>query len=141
MSAFVTDLPLFHRKKPRAHPEEDLQSALVQHLRMLAPKTVIWFAVPNGAYKSKRTAARFKAQGLVAGVPDLCFVLADGSAAFLELKSGAGRLSPQQKDFAARCEAMGVPWAVASDIDTALAILRGWEVLPKPLKPGEWKSF
>lgn len=116
--------------KPRRDPEGELQRALVQYLRLLAPKNVIWYAVPNGVPASKRTGARFKALGVIAGVPDLAFVLSDGRAAFLELKAGAGRMSPEQKAFAERCAAMGVEHAVTNNLDQALAILRAWGVLP-----------
>jgi ketopantoate reductase len=115
----------------RDNPEEQLQAAIVQHLKLLAPKNVIWFAVPNGIPTSKRTGARFKAQGVVAGIADLCFVLADGRAAFMELKSAKGRLSSEQKAFADRCAAMGVEHVVSANIDQALSVLRAWGVLPQ----------
>ncbi len=128
MSSFVTDVEF---KKRREAPEENLQRAVWQHIKLLARPDVIAFAVPNGSPKSKRTGARFKAQGLVPGIADLCFVLTDGSAAFLELKSAKGRMSPEQRSFASKCERMKVPFAVANNIDDALSILRGWGVFDK----------
>lgn len=110
----------------RDNPEERLQISIVEHLRLLAPKNVIWFAVPNGEKRSKRTAGRLKAQGVVAGVFDLAFVLEDGRAAFLELKSEKGRLSPAQIAFSEQCTRMGVEHAVSSNLDNALSILRAW---------------
>lgn len=124
------DLMAWRDKAPRRDPEGDLQRALVQHLRLLAPVNVIWAHIPNGEHRSKRTGARLKALGVQRGIPDLMFVLADGRAAFLELKARTGRLSPDQKAFGAKCEAMGVEYAVSADLDQALSILRAWGVLP-----------
>lgn len=120
----------WREKAPRAHPEADLQRAIVAHLRMLAHKNVIWFHPMNSAPVSKRTAGRFKAEGVVAGVPDLCFVLPDGRFAGMELKAPGGRLSPSQRAFQDQCAAMGVEFCVCYDIDTALRVLRAWKVLP-----------
>lgn len=127
MSAFITDVPA--ARKPRAHPEDDLQCAIVQHLKLRGAPSVLWYAVPNGSYKSQRSAARFKRQGLVAGIPDLAFVLADGRAAFVELKSRTGRLSPEQKAVLARLDAMQVPYLVSSNLDEVLGTLKMWGVL------------
>lgn len=114
----------------RDNPEERLQAAIVQHLRLLAPKNVIWFHPANGGQRSKRTAARLKAQGVVPGIPDLSFVLPDGRAAFMELKAPNGRLSPAQKEFGDLCARMEVEYAVSSDLDQCLSILKAWGVLP-----------
>ena len=118
-------------KIQRRDDEAQLQIALVQHLRLLSPDNVIWYAVPNGEKRSKRTAGRLKAQGVVSGVPDLAFVLADGRSAFLELKSPVGRLSPAQKSFGEKCARMEIEYAVSSDLDQCLSILKAWGVLPK----------
>lgn len=115
------------RTKPaRQNPESDLQRAIVQHLKLRAPANVIWYAIPNGIPASKRTGARFKAEGMLAGAPDMAFVLADGRAAFMEIKAAGGRLSAEQKAFEAKCSAMGVEHAVVYSIDQALAVLTAW---------------
>lgn len=125
----MNDLLAYRSKPPRQNPEEGLQKAIWQHIVLLGNPKAIAYAVPNGEYRSKRTGARLKAQGVVAGVPDLAFVLPDGRAAFVELKRPGGTLSPAQKAFHAKCAAMDVPCAVIADIDTAVATLRGWGVL------------
>ena len=55
--------------------------------------------------------------GVVAGVPDLAFVLPDGRAAFFEVKTRTGRLSPQQIAFRDRCNAVGAPYAMARSVE------------------------
>lgn len=117
-------------RKPRLRPEEELQKAIWQHIKLLANPNTIAFAVPNGIPSSKRTGARFKATGMVAGIPDLVFVLENGQVAFLELKSVGGRLSPEQRAFMEKCQRLRINHAVCADIDSALLILRGWGVLP-----------
>jgi len=124
MTEWITGAP------KRDNPEERLQIAIVDHLRILAPKNVIWYAVPNGEKRSKRTDGRLKAQGVVSGIADLAFVLPDGRAAFLELKSGVGRLSPAQKAFQDKCASMEVEYAVSSSLDHALSILSAWGAIP-----------
>lgn len=113
----------------RRDDEYQLQKAIWQHIMLLKPANVIAYAVPNGEHRSKRTGARLKAMGVVAGVPDFAFVLADGRAAFLELKSSRGRLSPGQKAFADQCLSMEVEYAVSADLDTCLNILTAWGVI------------
>jgi uncharacterized protein (UPF0335 family) len=117
------------RIRKQDHSEREPQRAIVQHLRLLAPNA-IWWHTPNGEHRSKRTGARLKALGVQPGVPDLCFVLGDGTVAFMELKRPGGRLSPEQRAFEERCTARGVPHCVIADLDSALAILLGWGVLP-----------
>lgn len=116
-------------KKERAHAEEDLQCAIVQHLRLWGRSDVIWYHPANGGARSKRAGARMKLMGVVPGVPDLAFVLSDGSPAYIELKAAGGRLEPPQRAFQAKCAVMGVPYVVCYSLDSALAILRAWNVI------------
>lgn len=113
----------------RDNPEERLQQAVVQHLIMRGTKNTIWYHPANGGLRSKRTAARMKMMGVVAGVPDLAVVLPDGRAAYMEFKGPVGRLSPAQKAFQDKCSAMEVEHAVVSSLDTALDILKSWKVI------------
>lgn len=117
-------------KKSRQADEEQLHRSIVAHLRVLADDRVIWFHVPNGGARSKASAGKLKAMGTLPGAPDLVFILPDATVCFLELKIQGGRLSPAQEDFATRCEAINVEYAVAYTVDNALQILVDWAVLP-----------
>jgi hypothetical protein len=117
------------RKPKRNNPEEMLQRAIWQHIKIRGNPKAIAFAVPNGIPSSKITSARFKAQGLLPGTPDLVFVLPDGRAAFMELKSPTGKLSKEQEAFQERCTAMEVEHVVCSGLDQALSILEAWRVI------------
>ena len=53
-------------------------------------------------------------------------VLPGGRAAFLELKSPTGSLSPAQGEVRAACLAAGAVYEVARSTDEAIEVLRGW---------------
>ena len=82
------------------------------------------FAIPNGGHRHKATAAKLKAEGVKAGVPDICLPVARGGhyGMFLELKAGKNRPTAEQ---AARLEQLRedgyfavwcVGWAEASTL-------------------------
>ncbi len=115
-------------KAPRRRDEEQLQRSVVAYLGYTARKDAIWFHVPNGEGRSKATGGRLKAMGVRAGVADLCFVLRNGSAAFMELKASGGRQSAAQLVFEQRCIDAGVPYVVVTSMDGAVEILKAWGV-------------
>lgn len=126
----MNEQPWFPDAPHRKTAEAELHKAIWQHILLYGAKDVIAFHPANGEVRSKRTGARLKAMGVVPGVPDLCFTLADGHSAYMEIKAPGGRLSPEQKAFQRKCELMGVEYACVFGIDAALAVLRAWNVLP-----------
>jgi len=84
--------------------EDQEQMLFVQWFRRQYPGIRI-FAVPNGGHRHPAVAAKLKATGTVAGVPDL-FIPA--WATWVEMKrENGGRLSPVQKDWIAYLESIG----------------------------------
>ena len=84
------------------------QAVLVQWARLKQvkwPELVLLFAIPNGGYlagnigQRAAQAARLKAGGMCKGVPDFCLPVARGGfhGLYIELKSGKGRATPDQK--------------------------------------------
>src|SRR5262245_63129641 len=112
----------------RRRPEQQLQRAIVGHLRWRARPGVWWTHIPNGGWRSPIEAKIFKALSVVAGAPDLLIVF-EGRAYFLELKSEAGRVSPAQHECHQALRAAGATVAVASNIDQALELLEKWGIL------------
>lgn len=108
--------------------ESLIQRAVVQRLALSARPGVVWFHPANGGARSKVEAARFKAEGVVAGVPDL-ILIRGGYVYALELKTQQGRLSPAQKTMHARLIEAGAMVATAHDVDEAIAQLEAWELL------------
>lgn len=89
-------------KKQNLTPLEDAeQKAFVNYLDMQGFK---YFAVPNGGFRHKLTAAKLKAEGVKAGVPDI--VILEKSATkqhkvlFVEMKrQEGGQVSEKQKEW------------------------------------------
>lgn len=72
-------------------------------LRLAAkPQLRLFHAIPNGGARSKATAGKLKAEGVLAGVPDYFLPAARGPwhGLYLELKAEGGRPSPAQRAFA-----------------------------------------
>jgi hypothetical protein len=115
--------------KPRDDEEDRLQIAIIGHLEWRLMPGVLWWHTPNGGKRSPATAARMKRLGVKPGVADLMFLLPGGTAAALELKAKGGAQSKAQKDWQAACEALGVPYVVTSNLDTALLVLESWGVI------------
>ena len=54
-----------------------------------------FFHIPNGGYRNPREAAKFKAIGVTAGIPDMALVY-QGNTHYFELKVGKNKLSEKQ---------------------------------------------
>jgi hypothetical protein len=85
--------------------ESKEQIALVRNFRN---KGYFVFHVPNGGKRSMTEAIKMKAEGVVAGIPDLCMVLPEGKVIWIELKRRkGGTVSPVQKEVHKRLEELG----------------------------------
>lgn len=113
-------------------PEQEIHMAVCNHLRMRSTAGVFWFHVPNGGKRHIAEAVKFKALGVVAGVPDL-LILKGGKLHALELKAAKGRLTPSQRIVLAHMENCGAETAVAHSLDEALVTLEYWGVLKRSL--------
>lgn len=116
--------------KPPVRPirEADIQRAIVDYLRAVAPD-VFLFAVPNASVRARGGRAGNAVAGLTRGIPDICLVLPDGRAAFIEVKAEKGKLSEYQQDILRTFAARAIPFAICrSSLDVAEA-LRGWGVM------------
>jgi hypothetical protein len=122
--------------------ELQLQISVVRHLQWRCREGVIWFAVPNGELRDKRTGAKLKAMGVRPGVADLIFIWGElistprlevtPQLLFLELKARGGRLSPPQIEFRDIMRKCGAPFEVADNIDDAIALLDRYGILKRP---------
>jgi hypothetical protein len=117
-------------------PEEVLQRALVQHLRLrLEPPWMFWANTNQRGTRKAWEQQILVSLGLKAGIPDL-FVLGpdrlligiECKAPATKLKSGAKskakpRFTASQEEVLPQLAALGVPTIVARDIDDAIAAL------------------
>jgi hypothetical protein len=86
-------MKLFNTRPARAKPvdREGLeQAALMAELRARMPEVAdLIFHVPNGGHRVKAVAAKLKAQGVKAGIPDLVLPMARGGffGLYIEFKA------------------------------------------------------
>jgi hypothetical protein len=106
----------------RRRPEAQLQSCVMRHYRLRGAPDAVLFAVPNGGFRHRIEAARLKAQGVTAGIPDLIGIR-DGRVYGFELKAEGGRLSPAQRDMAERLRRSGAIVTTCHGLDAALHAL------------------
>jgi hypothetical protein len=62
------------------------------------PELELLYHIPNGGHRHKTTAMRLKAEGVKAGVPDLCLPVPRGGyhGLYIEMKASKGRLTENQ---------------------------------------------
>ncbi len=108
--------------------EDSIQMAVARHLDLLAMPGVVWWHTPNGGSRGRAEAGRFKLMGVKAGVPDLV-LLRDAHLYGLELKTQAGRVSPDQAVLHVALRAAGATVAVAYGLDAALRQLEAWGLM------------
>ena len=108
----LDELHKMQEKKNRgkaAASEHDLQVQCLRWLRMAHPD-VLCYAIPNGGQRNTIVAARMKAEGATAGVPDLHIPIPRGEYAslYIEMKNGkAGVVSEKQKEMITRLREYG----------------------------------
>ena len=98
------------------HPEHDIQTDIIQYLRL---NRIFVFSVPNGGLRNLKTAAFLKKEGATAGVSDL-IVLLRGEAIFVEVKTAKGRQTPEQKKFQEAVELLGFRYLLWRSLDDAI---------------------
>ena len=132
------------RKAPRSpagEPEHDEQVALMRWANVAkgrTPELGLLFAIPNGGKRNVVTAKKLKAEGVKAGVPDLCLPVARGGyhSLYIELKAGRGSVSDAQSAWHVRLREEGHAVRVAYGWEAARdAILRylAGEITVSPL--------
>ena len=119
--------------------EHNIQCACVRWFNYQWPEyRGLLFAIPNGGARSKATAGKLKAEGVVAGVADLillmpkCIKAKDEGwyntihALCIEMKTAKGRQSPEQKGWQEMVEAHGYKYAVCHSLDEFMAVVNGY---------------
>jgi hypothetical protein len=112
----------------RARPEDQIQRAVLEHLRLRGPRSAYWFHVPNGGGRTAIEGAILKGLGVRAGVPDL-IIVHDGKTYGLELKADGNRPTKLQIEAQDAMRAAGAEVAVAVGLDAALQQLEHWQLL------------
>lgn len=110
--------------------EHKLQCACVRWLRLQYPN-ILCFAIPNGGARSALTGAMLKAEGVVAGVPDLMIAVPKNGHAglFVEMKVKPNRPSREQKEIIIKLEDAGYKVAVCYTFDEFVKIVTEYLIL------------
>jgi len=100
------------RRKPRVEREHQEQVALVTWAKFESgrvPQLALLFAIPNAGKRSRGAGGKLRAEGMKAGVPDLCLPVAAGKyhGLFIELKAKGGRPTDEQKTWLRALAAQG----------------------------------
>lgn len=126
----LDDLLAGHSKARRKPHEEEhrLQVQCVCWFRCvhqdMAP---LLFSIPNGGARNAITGAKLKAEGVVAGVADLCLAVPRGGGVlFIELKTPTGRQSERQKAWQAAVEKAGNTYVVIRDFSQFVSTINNY---------------
>jgi hypothetical protein len=116
-----------------------IHAGLVEHLRRFRRDGVVFFHPSSGEERTKRVSpktgrifcpggTRLQRMGLRKGVPDLV-LLYSGRMFGLEVKSPAGTLSREQKEFRVEWVRAGGIYGVVRSVGEGAALLEEWKVV------------
>jgi hypothetical protein len=116
------------QRKPRNDEEHRHQAAFFEILRLNErkfPELRFVFAVPNGGRRDKATAGKLWAEGVRAGVPDICIPIGRRGhfGAFIENKTATGKTSPAQADFALYLTRGNYAFKTCRSVDEQIAFI------------------
>jgi hypothetical protein len=119
----LAKLGVKRRAKPR-ELERPHQVALIKWVRTVKdthPVLKLLYAVPNGGDRNLRVARKLKAEGVLAGVADLCLPAARRGyhGLYLEMKSEEGVAAGEQKEFLRGVSAEGYCAVITQGVDEA----------------------
>ena len=106
-------------KLDRGMTEHQEQTLLISWLERMG---IRFYAIPNGQYKNRATAAKFKREGLKSGVPDVCLPIPTKSyhGLYIELKRKKGsRVSATQVEWLGYLRSVGYYADIAYGFDEA----------------------
>jgi len=121
----LAKLGVKRRAKPR-ELERPHQVALIKWVRTiknLYPVLKLLYAVRNGGDRNLHVARKLKAEGVLAGVADLCLpaVRRGYHGLYLEMKSEEGVATKEQKEFLCGVSGEGYCAVIAPGVDEAKA--------------------
>jgi hypothetical protein len=111
-------------KTKRRYKEHSDQVKVVQRVRAFYPGVII-AAIPNGGDRTAQERVRLAAEGVLAGMPDLCVLRASKGfyGLFVEMKTENGVVGAAQRDLATRLNGEGYLCVTARGADEAYAII------------------
>ena len=111
-------------------PREGAEQATLFHWAEMQsiwyPELELLFHIPNGGKRSKSEAARFKAEGVKPGVPDICLPVARGEyhGLYIELKRRSGNhAADKQLDWLEKLNNQGYKTAICYGWEEAATVI------------------
>lgn len=103
------------------------------------PELWLLYAIPNGGQRAKGVAGKLKAEGVKAGVPDLCLPVPRGkyAALYIEMKNQKGRVADKQAAWHDALRAHGNCVEICYGAAEAVRALEVYLGVPM----GEWTEF
>lgn len=127
LQSYLLEGSIFKSSKPLKE-EDSLAYALRTYLTQETLENrlpYVWFHVANEVSNAKQFVfgAKLKALGKLPGVADFIF-LGNGKCAALELKTGTGKLSKNQKIFMNWCQQNKVKYGIARTLADAIKFIK-----------------
>ncbi len=116
-------------RTPTEHEEQVALFQWAETNQAAYPELALLFAVPNGGYRPMATAAQLKAEGVRAGVPDVCLPVARGRfhSLWIEMKRKPNTTSDAQRSWLDALRRYGhcavVCWSANEAINSILSYL------------------
>ena len=94
-------------------------------IRSRWPELALLHHIPNGGSRDAIEGRHLKAQGVKAGVPDLCLPVPRGRyhGLYIEMKTASGRTSPEQEWWGEKLSGQGYFWEVCHGWESAVRVL------------------
>ena len=110
----------------RNQHEHVLQTAIAKYLDW---NNYTFFAIPNGALRSKAVASKLKAEGVKAGVADMLILLPNSTfhGLFVEVKIKGNSQQPNQKVFEQKARDCGYEYIIVRSLDELIEKLKYYE--------------
>ena len=105
--------------------ERDLTKMVNQYFQLALRPDAAWTHFPAGELRTARTGALLKAMGTKPGWPDFQIIF-DAQAFFIELKTGKGRVSENQKIAHEKLREAGAEVEVCRNFDDVVNTVNDW---------------
>lgn len=112
--------PSPRKRRPSSEEEHHLQCNCVKWFRLQYPRMKHnLFAVPNGGLRKASEAAKFKAEGVLAGVSDLILLRRNSEygGLLIEMKTRKGVQADSQKEWQKKITEDGYKYVVCRSLD------------------------
>jgi len=106
---------------PHEHNEQVALFQWAAYSESSIPQLRYLFAIPNGGHRHKAVAARMKAEGVKAGVPDIFLAYPTGEycGLFIEMKFGTNKPTEKQNEWLSMLERAGYMTVVCYGFEDA----------------------